>query len=81
MKEHLISCICPTDASMCPELLLARGKPCLPQAGSNAERQLGTLQSGLWLIYKDGFNPVVTKTRPVVTKPPGASQQTAQTSM
>lgn len=49
---------------MWPEFLLAKGKPCLPQAGSNAERQLCTLQSGLWLIYKDGFDPVVTKTQP-----------------
>lgn len=57
-KKHLKKkCIyiCPTDASMCLELLFARGKACLPQAGSNAERQLCTVQSGLWLIYKYGF--------------------------
>lgn len=60
---------------MYPELLLAKGKPCLPQAGSNAERQLCTLQSGLWLIYKDGFNPVATKTQPPHQMHPNKQQR------
>lgn len=39
--------------------------PCAQDLPLACHRQVAVQrQSGLWLIYKDGFNPVATKTRP-----------------